>query len=68
MIPFHDPKWREVLREALTDYAEKRRDPATYVETLYGTLKPPTKARHVEWAADEAATARALLAQIKAYS
>lgn len=68
LIPFDDPKCREVLREALTDYAEKRRDPAAYVETLYGALKPQTKARHVDWAADEAATARALLAQLRAYS
>lgn len=68
LVPFDDPKWREVLREALSDYAEKRRDPAAYVETLHGTLKPQTAARHVEWAADEAATERALRTQIKAYS
>ena len=68
LLPFDDPKCREVLREALTDYAEKRRDPAAYVETLYGSVKPQAKARYVEWAADEAATARALLAQLRAYS
>lgn len=67
MIPFDDAKHRDVLREALTDYAEKRRDPTAFVENLYATAKAEAKARHIEWTADEAATARALLLQLRAY-
>ena len=63
-----DDKHRDVLRQALTDYAAQRHDPAAFVARRYPGAADDVRARHIAWASDEATTAQALLSQLQAYS
>lgn len=68
LLPLADDKHRDVLRQALTDYATQRHDPAAFVARRYPGAADDVRARHIAWASDEATTAQALLSQLQAYS
>jgi transcriptional regulator with XRE-family HTH domain len=65
VIPFSDVQKRDVVRDALKEFAERRRSPSEFVDSHYPKASPEEKARHIDWTADGAATALALLQRIK---
>lgn len=65
VIPFSDAQKRDVVRDALQEFAQHRRSPSDFVAERYPTASAQAKARHIDWTADEAATALALLQRIK---
>ncbi len=65
VIPFSDGQKCDVVRAALQEFAERRRSPSDFVDSQYPNASPEAKARHIDWTADGAATALALLQRIK---
>lgn len=65
VIPFSDAQKRDVVRDALQEFAQIRRSPSEFVDQRYPRASEQARARHVDWTADEAATALALLQRIK---
>jgi transcriptional regulator with XRE-family HTH domain len=65
VVPFADVQKRDVVRDALKEFAERRRSPTEFVDHRYPKATEEARARHIDWTADEAATALALLRRIK---
>jgi transcriptional regulator with XRE-family HTH domain len=65
VIPLSDAQKRDVVRDALQEFAQRRRNPGEFVGQRYPKASEQARARHIEWTADEAATAYGLLQRIK---
>lgn len=65
VIALSDAQKRDVVRAALQEFAQRRRSPSDFVDQHYPNATAQARARHIDWTADEAATAYGLLEKIQ---